>query len=747
MSKWLLENFWNKNSSDFYFSAWTKKGIVKPQFMGYDAIIMLEDDKKNRSEQDAAAELHAQLYRLTHIPIVTEQLKSGNGTWMVRPGKLPLDIAFLQKGSTDPENPSFLGLNLCGKDNVIGIHLKQGRNAVSSGLRFLSQDESIAELTHRGARVLVLTPRDLKSWVGFYEQAYNTGLVTALGERALEQSGLEWMSQKEFDGVAVMLEEMLKHNWNYLNKFGVDNFSKTDKVDLMFSDQEGNMVPLPVYHSMEKKMEGEVLCERLLSEPVMCAGMVIQRVGENKRSLYLRAEEAERDLQGKTPLPVKIIPVGGDQINLWQKMGFADNWRAIDRKTELSAEDVVKFLYLGQDNLRPGILAKSPLSLSLPGQGDTFSFPGVDIVFSSRQPNGQKVIRSIDNLLVWDKKGQEIPLSNVAGIRIFSRDSTFEGMKDYMDPIRKDFAHRTGLPGAYILNLTPELFERWKKNGSPFFNGDVQMPRVDIKKQHEYFMPGKAEHAYYFQLRQKAEIGGNKNGIMLIDHEGSKVTHLFDVGLGFKDMPRGFNGIGKDPNTADGLLRLLRTGVLPMVPGWWEEEYLKQTALKMTGLNYGSHIREDIVAQYLVAELFGRCDQNELKNLLPRNVYENIMRMGPLYREKWWGTGERLIETATPTHPHADHINLYSYLSSDIRVILSGPTTGFFNAITQKAGTWRRRLTDRKMITEPMIRGAYQTEQMDIESYFYSGRPIRLSSQVTLEPHFVTHSVPAVWQL
>lgn len=707
---------------------------------------MLEADKKQLEQE--GAELNSQLYKLTHIPLVSEQLKEGNGTWIVKPGNLPLDIAFVQKGrQIDSNEPSFLGINLCGKENVIGIYMKQGKNAVISGLKFIDRNEDLAELQNRGARVLVMTPRDLKAWVGFYEQIYKSGAATEIGKKALEFSGLEWLSQKEHDGMLGDIEDLFKKNWDYLSVFGVVDFEQTEKTDIVFVDEAREPVYFPVFHYRERWLENEVVVGKVLKEPVMCAGVVVQKVGENERSLLERALEAEKEIQSRISFPIRVLAVNEDQISLWQKMGFSNVFESIDSKSELSAEEVVRFLYLGENNLNPGLLAKHPWSLSLPGQGDSFSFPGVDIVFSKKLQNGARQITSVDNLLVWDKKGQEIPLSNVAGIRIFPRNASFEEMKAYMDPIRKDFAYRAGLPGAYILNLTPELFEGWLKNGSPFFNNDIQMPRVDFRKQHEYFMPGKAEHAYYFQIRQKAEIGGNKNGLMLIDREGNKVSHLFDVGLGFKDMPRGFNGIGKDPNTADGLLRLFRQGVLPMVPGWWETEYLKQTAIKMTGLGYGGHIKEDIVAQYLVSELYGRCGSDELKSVLPKSVYENIMRYGPAYKEAWWGAGDRLIETATPTHPHADHINLYSYLSSDIRVILSGPTAGFFNAITQKAGTWRRRLTDRKLITEPKVGNAYQTEQMDIEPYFYSGRPIKLSSQVTMEPYFVTHSVPATWQM
>lgn len=707
---------------------------------------MLETDKR-KNEQEGV-EINAQLYRLTHVPVVADQLKSGGGTWIVRPGNLPLDVAFIQKGkNSDLSDASYLGINVCGKENVVGIFMKQGRNAVNTGLRYIDQNEDLAELKNRGARVLVMTPRDLRSWVGFYEQVYGNGTVEEIGEKALEYSGLEWLSQKEYDQMTFDIEEILKENWDYISNFGVADFKQIGKTDVLFVDEKDQTAGVPIFHYRETWMDGEVEVGKVLTDPVICTGMVVQRVGENRRSLVARAQEAERELYDLTGIQSRVLTVSPDQILLWQKMGFSNIFEAIDNQSEITAEDVVRFLYLGENNMNPGLLARHPWQLSLPAQGDSFSFPGVDIIFSHKLPTGAKQITSVDNLLVWDKKGQEIPLSNVAGIRIFPRNASFEEMKRFMDPIRKDLAYRAGLPGAYILNLTPELFERWQKNGSPFFNDDVQMPRVDLRKQHEYFMPGKAEHAYYFQLRQKAEIGGNKNGLLLIDGEGNQVSHLFDVGLGFKDMPRGFNGIGKDPNTADGLLRLFRTGVLPMVPGWWETEYIKQTALKMSGLGYGSHIREDIVAQFLVAELYGRCEPNELKDILPKNVFDNIMRYGASYKEKWWGSGDRLIETATPTHPHADHINLYSYLSSDIRVILSGPTAGFFNAITQKAGTWRRRLTDRKMITEPRVGNSYQVEQMDIEPYYYSGRPLKLSSQVTMEPFFVTHSVPGTWQL
>lgn len=702
----------------------------------------------NSTSYEQEVELNSRLNRLANLPVVKEPLRVGGGTWLVRPSGLPLDIAFVQKGSNGNINKmSFLGLDICGEESVVGINVRQGKNGVESGLKLLEKNLDILELRTRGARILVMSPIELKNWIEFYEQIENTGLKNDLGERAMELSGLKRMSAKEAEEQDNALQSILDSEWGYLEKFGIDDVDTFETTDIVFKSPRGKLISFPVYHVSNASMDKQVMIETM-ETVVQCGGFVVRKVGETERELELRAEVAEVELVGKFGKPVRVIRVNSNQVGLWQKMGFSEDFKAIEGHSQIKAEEVMKFLYLGENNVRPGILSKYPFNLSIPSRGEAFSYPGVDIVFWGKGNNGHRKVRGVDNLMVFDKKGEVVPLSNVAGIKIFPEGWAFEEMNEFVKPIKNDLSYRTGLPGAYILNLTPRLFEAWKSQGTPFFQGEIK-ENVSLEKRTQYFMPGTAESVYYFQLRQKSEIGGNKNGLMMADKKGNSVTHLWDVGLGFNDMPKGFNGIGRDPNTADGLLRLFRTGVLPMMPGWWEKEYLLQTALKMTGLlNYSRSIKEDIVAQFVVSELVGRCSEGELRASLPRNVVNNILSNGRECMNKWGVlTKERVISTVTPTHPHWDHMGLFPYLDTEIKFILSGPEIGFANAITSKAGSWRRRITDRKMITRPMFGGAYERKEVDIQPYYFSGTPIRLSSQLTMEPHFVTHSAPAVWQL
>lgn len=704
-------------------------------------------ETKRSSEQEV--ELNSRLNRLANLPVVKEPLKVGGGTWLVRPSGLPLDIAFVQKGSNgNIDKMSFLGLNICGEESVVGINVRQGKNGVENDLKLLEKNQSILELKARGAQILVMSPSELKNWIEFYEQIENSGLRRDLGERAMRLSGLEKMSAKEAEEQDKALQSILDLEWEYLEKFGVSDVDTLDNVDVVFKSPKKKLISFPIYHVSKSSVDKQVMIESMETRAVQCGGFVVRRIGETERELVLRAEVAEAELAEKLGKPVKVVRVNSNQVNLWQKVGFSEAFKAIESRSQIKAEEVMKFLYLGESSIRPGILSRYPFNLSIPSRGEALSYPGVDIVFWGKGNNGHRKVRGIDNLMVFDKKGEAVPLSNVAGIKIFPEGWSFEEMNDFVKPIKNDLSYRTGLPGAYILNLTPRLFEAWKAQGTPFFQGEIK-GNVSLEKRTQYFMQGTAESVYYFQLRQKSEIGGNKNGLMMADKKGNSVTHLWDVGLGFNDMPKGFNGIGRDPNTADGLLRLFRTGVLPMMPGWWEKEYLMQTALKMTGmLSYSRSIKEDIVAQFVVSELVGRCSEQELRDSLPKNVVSNILSNGRECMNKWGVlTKERVISTTTPTHPHWDHMGLFPYLDSDIKFILSGPEIGFVNAITSKAGSWRRRITDRKMITRPMSGGAYERKEVDIQPYYFSGTPIRLSSQLTMEPHFVTHSAPAVWQL
>jgi hypothetical protein len=695
-------------------------------------------------DPDSEKEIHANLYRLVSSDLVRTQIETSQAKWVAKPGGLDLDIAFVRNEGKN--GLGFVGMSMCGKDNVVGVQLRRGKQGVDGGLRSIGRDTDLSYIEERGGKILVMTPTEIKQWVNYYEHVEKNGWVDYLGHRAYEHSGLEWLSEREYGQLSMTLSQIIEQEWSTIQSRGVSQMNQYGEIDVVFGNKKGQTSTMPISHVRRREFSGVMAVEQVLDAPIDCVGFVLQQIGEKKYETEMRAQNISARLTAEHNHEMRVLPVDMDQVSLWKKMGMTREWGAIDERAELSVEEVVRWLYMGQSNIEPGQLALPPLSLSLPGNGEMFTYQNVDFLFGRTQDKGSYQVSPVDNWLVFDKRGKEVCLSNVVGIRIFPNDVEFDERNSLMKQVRKDLEYRSGVPGAYILNLDRNLFEIWKERGTPFLSdSEAEQIQASLQKRKEYFMGmgGPVTRVDYAQFRQKAEIGGDKKAIVLSDNAGNVRFDILDAGLSFSDMPEGYAGIGKDPNTADGLLTLFRFGVLPMIPAWWDKEYLMQTAKRMNNLRYGSEIEADPVAQFVLAELYSRVPSGDLKAALPHHVVRKINEYGPRIAQEWWGGKNISVGKFSPTHAHWDHVGSAPYLDADIGAVLSGPTSGFFQAISAKASSWRRILTHKKLISQEKQGAAYGIKTMDIEKYFYSFQPVRFSPEVTMYPIFVPHSIPA----
>ena len=687
-------------------------------------------------------EVAACLYRLGKLKLVSEQLKTVEGTITVNPWESGLDLAFQEKMGGEG---CFVGVELFGRENVVGVVVAGEVRKLKQRISVVEDKVVVMDVELRGGVVVGITEADLANWLAFYQQIEAEDWREKVGNVVLQYSGLERMESEAHDIVSLGWDRLKIETEERIDGLGL-KWAKGESLDEAFVDAKGEQALVPVFHVRMPQMQENIMMENVLSEAVQVPGVVIRKEQESKRELYERALTATLAYREKYGREDIVVPaVGKAQIELWRNLGMFDVLSPNVTETGITNEQLARYLFLGKSNLDPGPLSKK--GYSMPGRGDLFSFPGVDLIFT-KMSGGLRKVTPVDNFAVFDKHGKVVPLSNVVGAVIYGPGMTFEEMKTKTETVRRDIAYRSGVPGGFLLFATPELFKFWQEQGSPFFQGNIEaIPGVDAQKRNEYVMPMRMDKAFYFEVHKYQQIGGKRSGIKVMGPEGNSLVHLIDWGASFTESPDGLEGLGKQPPTADALLRLLRT-TLPMKPNMYFGDYLLATAMRFPGLANRQLVTKDPVASYLVSEMYGMLKNNEaeLEEKLPADVMQIIRELGPRNREIW-GADQVKVLTATLSHFHADHAGLYPYLSDDIRAIVSGPSRALMQASSNKAGSWRRKFMNRVLITEPKVGAAYQTAPVDISPYYFSGQRIPLSGADVMTPYFVDHSVDGgVWQ-
>jgi hypothetical protein len=375
-----------------------------------------------------------QIGTFTRLPLIKESMVQSGVTGLAHPhGARALNLAFAPLGR---KNHELVGLNLLGKRNCIGAVICEERNLEQARDR-LDDDPEIDKYLNEGAQVALLTSREFASWTRFYNQVVTSGVWDRVGPKAANFSGLERSSEIQFIRMIDSLWEVLNRANLHFQVHVVTEIARKRKLDLAFLDSEGRRTAIPIAHIRHGRMDGEILVETVISEPVPCPGLVIRQPGENKREAYSRAASLRRyhkNRYGDRPIEIPVVSEG--QLSLWSKLGFDSTLDAHLPETHLTAEEVIRFLYLGKDNTYPGELAKR--GLSLPGQ--VTALGDIDIMFFDRGEQGQRIHAAVDDMLSLDlrklKRGEWglSTLANVSGIVILPEDWTPQQMKDYAQP-------------------------------------------------------------------------------------------------------------------------------------------------------------------------------------------------------------------------------------------------------------------------------------------------------------------------
>jgi hypothetical protein len=672
--------------------------------------------------------------------VTREILRESEATWVVKPvdGRV-LDIAFKPKRAKRGE---FAGVPIFQRPNCIGVvFCEEGeREGIWQGLQL---DRQLTALIDDGAEVVVMTPNEFESWEGFYKQVVDEGVLAKVGEKALNFSGLRRLMPKEHEMLLAdaggfftgEIESWLKQM--KVKEVAVEGLGQ---IDVAFLDRKGDRMVVPVSHVRVGEMQGEILVEKVISEQVWVPGVIMRRAGENKREAYQRANNLKRYYKNRFGEGYKVeFPViSPGQLSLWRKLGIGGPLEASLPEVGITAEEVIRFLYLGESNIAPGQFVD--MDLSMPGGGG--EFPGLDIVFYKRDGYGNRQFVAVDGLMGLDLQQKKLGreglegLGNVRGIVIIPDGWSAKEMREHTKLILKDFNYRTRGAGGFLLYLTPSLFAEWKANGSAFLGENGENGKsLERKVEYGVGLQGVDEISLRV-IRLKPEIGNQKSAVVETKN-GDSVWHLIDWGLSFAGS-RALQEITAQEPTAIGIRRSLEVGSLPMVPGIYDIEHI--LASIMSNYKVGYAATADPVTSFLRAELVRRSSFNEAKRVAGSKVAKGVFKYGVIDESRWYKGNQQVVGSTSGTHGHVDHIGMMAYLYRYSKFFGSAETIVQIQARSAK-GTWRSSADKTTLVTQPKKGSAYQVVHREMQPIYWNGQEVNLSPNLTARFYFVDHSM------
>lgn len=672
--------------------------------------------------------------------VAREILRKSGATWVTNPndGRI-LDIAFKPKRAKRGE---FIGVPIFQRPNCVGVVFcsKEERENVWHNLQ---ADSQVATMIDNGGEVEVMTPDEFKSWNGFYKQVVDEGVLAKVGEKALNFSGLVRLTPKEHemllaDAAGFFTGEI--EDWLKQMKVKEVLVNGLGQIDVAFLGENGKRMVVPVSHVRVGEMQGEILVEKVISEQVWVPGVIMRRAGENKREAYERANNLARYYKTRfgEKMRVEFPVISPGQLSLWRKLGIGGRLEASLPEVGITAEEVVRFLYLGESNVNPGQLVDT--GLSLPGGGG--EFPGIDVIFYKRDDYGNRQFVAVDGLMGLDLQKKKLGrdglegLGNVKGIVIVPDGWSAGQMREHTKLILKDFNYRTRGAGGFLLYLTPSLFAQWQARGSAFLDENGGNGKsLERKVEYGIGLQGTDEISLRV-IRLKPEIGNQKSAVVETKDKDS-IWHLIDWGSSFAGS-RALQEITAQEPTAIGIRRSLEVGTLPMVPGIYDIEHILASVMDNSKVGYAT--TADAVTSFLRAELVGRSSFDEVSRVAGKRVAEGVFKYGVADEHRWYKGNQQVLGSISATHGHVDHIGMMAYLHRDGRLFGSAETIVHIQARSAK-GTWRNRADKTTLVTHPKNGSAYQVVHREMQSIYWNGQEVSLSPNLTARPYFVDHSI------
>lgn len=717
------------------------------------------------------------LGQLFNHPVLRKIAADHNVTIISRPNQASdLDIAFLTKG----RKGTLAGIPIFGLDTCVGVALVPDKSKLPGKEKSLHTVPSLQTIFQRDGDVAIMTVPDLKKWLAFLDYLAESDLYTKNGPKIFSSAGLNRSTEQRYQDTATDFQGLFNPATPYMRRRRVKSIQETNAetannfqshLDLAFIKKDGKSVAfVPLSHvKVAQLLDNTILKESVLDEQVLVPGVIVINTFENKREAYSRAKKAEEYYQKRYNRNHKkkarvVVPVASaGQLNLWKKLGYEGSVEAyLDGKVQLQTEELVRFLFIGEDSLKQGELAR--LNFSLPGNIEAMLsttssptheeesvFSRADLVFFKRDRFGQRVMTTLEKpILGIDfnalKKGKRAfkPISHIGGMVIVPDDATAEEMKTHIEPIQKLFEHHRGDPTAHLLCVTRWLYDEWVAYGSIFVS-DTEMAeeaKQSIGRRVEYGTGStSSQQVYYLRQQPASVIGGATTGVY--EHnpkEKTTVGHMFDMGglFGQGGLSKSQTGLTGAPSTALGVLPHLQSGEIPMIPGLLDTEYLLKSIIDSPAITENNP--DDVVSSFIRAELLRNMGMGDLQAMLGEPMAATIASLGEDDLLKWgqqWAIAHWLLQ-----HPHADHHQMASYAHRDMTILARTESGAIIEALSHQTPSWRNKLNMVSLIAHPKVKNRYETIPRPIKLIHSNEQIIHISPNIQYQSVLVDHSIP-----
>ncbi len=684
---------------------------------------------------------------------------------------------FFRSARQDSNSLQIVQAPLFGFNNLAGVAVLDDTREKSQE-KFIRIMQGLANPINNG-NIAVLKPEDISEWTEFYNAIQSQGHYERIGDVAFELSGLTRSTPEYYARLRKSIVRLVIQNYELaLMPYGVENISyengmlswkgfkeevsKDAFLDAPFLRADRQTVVLvPLAHLRTAELQGCILIERVEEGLSLVPGFVVVRIGENKREAYERAKKAQsyyQNILGRQQNRRVIVPViSTGQISLWRKLGFSDILRSAVREdsiNQLEAEELVRFLFLGNDNSRRACLAE--IGYSLPGNLTNLSNSllnnhGVDIFFYKKNAEGQPVLTPLPYPMYgWDLKAREKGnyktklIGNVIGLIAIPSNWSAEEIRRHSKGV-ENYIQKHTFSHARVLCVDRELLDEWKNLGTAIALGEILSGPFDeyngrpTKRAKNLTRNSGDVQFYYVRFQRKAAVGGAKTAIVEVTG-GNLSYNMINFGAEFGIEGEAREQVTGKPSTALGLRPGFESGKYPMIPGVYELQYLVQTALNFNRICFRDD--NDYVASFLRAEIYHRMGHSDIENIFPQEIAQKILEYGPYDERLWYRGVDSSLRSIVIPHAHADHFGDKPVLDHNALEVVSVETWAFEKAADAFGRTWQDKQTYTLDIASPMIGSAYRAQLRPFFLIYYNGQEVHLSESLVYNPYFADHSIP-----
>lgn len=686
-------------------------------------------------------------------PFVRTMLKNNDMNWAVRPSEArELDIAFLKKKETFTSKIS--PLPIFGLSNCIGVKITKDEKKDSLIQAFKEVEITKYEefkksiqsnnLTNHDDVVAVMTPRDITKWISFFDQVESEELVGRLSQKTLiGLSGLERTSNGYRRRLVDSFSNIIRNKESIFTEADIEIKPDYKGMDYAFVKKDGMLGTINLHHVRESQLIGQVLRRTISREPQKIVGAVIKSVGENERETWNRAKLVEERIMKEEGIAeAKVLVVSGGQLSLFEKWGMDRPLKTVLPECSVDLREVMDFLFLGQGNDLPGVLALEKTNFSLTRNLSSY---GVDILFEKRTETGGKVLAPIDGVIGLDLKTlykENIDdssfsiIDNIAGIVCVPDDYDKPQILERLSNIKVIINRLNVGADINLLPLNSKLFEKWKSEEKITYD-DIEKNKNNEEKKHFFYTNGnKEKSSSELRLFPLGPTIGSAR-ILLTVHKAKEASNfIVDWGTTYPPLISLADRSIIGRSTVPALRKMFKNGELPLVPSLYFAPYILMTANTWPDIDNGRS--SDIAASYLRSEITNRIPYKEAVEFLGADRAKKIYSLGINDIKRWYGENMVKNEKILFSHSHKDHSGMSPFLEGSS--LSSWLTSALLLASSNQANSWFDNFAYQSRIDLPKVGSSYIKVDRKMDDVFYHNQEVNLSEGVSAKFYFTNHS-------